>query len=117
MRRRDPLRPRSLTRLALRAGTNFQARHPAKIKATLRRQAHPGRAFPCRLKGAVFLRQFLLYKDSFVLLKLASGGASRAAGWESRQRIQEVLMKKLFPASFRIVSSLFAKTHPPKPYR
>ena len=60
LRRRDSVRPGSSTCIALRARTNLQARNPAKTKTTLRQQNHSRRPLPRRLKGAVFLRQFLL---------------------------------------------------------
>jgi SAM-dependent methyltransferase len=49
--RRNSLRPRASTGFALRALTNFQNRHPANTKTTLRLKNHSRRALPRQLRG------------------------------------------------------------------
>src|SRR6266513_2423238 len=70
--RRNSIRPRPSTRVALGARTNLQVRNPAKIKTTLRRQNHPRHPLPRRLKNAPD-PAVLLYNDAFFLLRLRQG--------------------------------------------
>src|SRR6266480_4400804 len=89
--RRRPLCPRAAASFALRTRTNLQVRNPAKTKTTLRRQNHPRRAFPRRLKGLAYPQRFFLYKGLFTLLRLTRQGLASTRGWESRKAIQEAL--------------------------
>ena len=70
--RRRAVRSRAPASVALRARANFQVRHPAQTKTTLRRQDHPRRPFPRRLSssgsgaiGSVWLPLLVLHDLPF----------------------------------------------------